>query len=84
MKVKLKVDGFVGLRNNKGYVLNFLTPYGERIGCYVSSDDEYDKLFDLYEEGSIHVLDVVPYRTRSGSLGFTVNLPRELSNVELF
>lgn len=83
MKARLKVDGFVKLRNDKGYVLNFLTPYGERIGCYVSNDD-YDKLFDFYETGSIHILDVIPYRTRSGGLGLIVNLPREVSNVELF
>lgn len=83
MKVKLKVDGFVGLRNNKGYILNFLTPYGERIGCYVSNENS-SNVFDTYVKDSIHILDVVPYRTNSGGLGLTVNLPREVSNVELF
>lgn len=83
MKVKLKVDGFVELRRNKGYILNFLTPYGERIGCYVS-DGNSSKVFDIYVKDSIHILDVVPYRTNSGGLGLTVDLPHEVSNVELF
>ena len=41
-------------------------------------------MFDIYVKDSIHILDVVPYRTNSGGLGLTVDLPHEVSNVELF
>ena len=84
MKVKLKVDEFVRLSSGKGHILKFVTPYGEELGCYIGDDDEYAKAADFYSVGSVHVLDVMPYRTKTGGLGLTVVLPKNVSDVELF
>lgn len=84
MKVKLKVDEFVRLSNDKGHILKFMTPYGEQLGCYIGDDEEYDKAVDFYSVGSVHVLDVMAYRTKTGGLGLTVVLPKDVSDVELF
>ena len=84
MKVKLKVSEYVRLNNDKGYILKFITPYGEELGCYLGSDEDYDKASDFYTVGSVHVLDIMPYRTKTGGLGLTVVLPKDVSDVELF
>ena len=84
MKVKLKVDEYVRLKNDKGYILKFMTQYGEELGCYLGSDEEYEKVSSVYSVGSVHVLDVMPYRTKTGGLGLTVVLPKDVSDVELF
>lgn len=74
MKAKLKVKELVKLEK-KGFVLKFITQFGEELGCFYNSDTDEKLILQRYPINSIDIFNIVPYRSNNGSLGISVEAP---------
>lgn len=82
MKVRLKFVQWKSLESGD-YFAVFLTQFGEELGAYVSRS-RYTDYFSYFKLDEIYNLNVRPYRSKSGSLGLSVELPRLSSDEILF
>ncbi len=74
MRTKLKVVELRELSKDKGYVLVFLTPFGEEFVTFYNKDVDPTVIKNMYPVGEVRVLDVIPYSSK-GSLGLKVVAP---------
>lgn len=76
MKAKFIVTEHRTLNDNKGYIVDLKTPFGETIGSYVPMTDK--DLLKQYVVDSIHVLDLYAYKDKEGAARLGVRLERDV------
>ena len=84
MKFKFQVVEYVELPKEKGFVINFQTQYGERVGTYIRSRTDFDRAKNLYPLKSVHLLDLRASVAGDRSAALTIELPTEVAEKELF
>lgn len=76
MKAKFMVSEHKKLSDDKGYIIEFKTPFGESLGAYVAPSDK--DLLQKYAEDTIHVLDLYAYKDKDGSARLGVRLEKDV------
>ncbi len=78
MKAKFKVSQHKRLAENKGYIIDFETPFGERIGAWVSTEDS--DMLTKYAEDTIHVLELYAYKDKDQTARLGIRLEKDLQD----
>ena len=81
MKAKFMVSEHKKLPDDKGFIVELKTPFGETLGSYVPLSDR--DLLKKYEVDSVHVIEVYPYKDKEGTARLGVRLEKDVEE-ELF
>lgn len=76
MLAKFKVKEHKKLQDNKGYIIDLETPFGQRLGAWISSTDT--QLLQKYAVDTIHVLDCYAYKDRDQTARLGVKLEHDV------
>lgn len=78
MLAKFKVKEHKKLNDDKGYIIDLETPFGQRLGTWISASDK--QLLTKYAVDTIHVLDVYAYKDKDQTARLGVKLEHDVQD----